>query len=184
MTDGMKATRQPQARKSASGGRDRSETTPEDKQRPMAKPICGRLENKPRLCGGAYSYAINTAPPHSPPRPMPCKRRSTTSMMGAANADLLISWKAPDQNRGDSHDHQCRDQNALSADLVAEVTKDQSAERASHETNGEGRVRQKDRHDRIGCRKEELIEDNACHGTIQKEIVHSMVAPIILAITT
>ena len=42
-----------------------------------------KLPKKPRRCGGAYSTASRTAPPYSPPTPIPCRIRSTTRATGA-----------------------------------------------------------------------------------------------------
>jgi hypothetical protein len=55
-----------------------------ESSRPAGTPICGQLPKKPRLPLGACSTDISTAPPHSPPTPMPCAKRSTTSRIGAA----------------------------------------------------------------------------------------------------
>ena len=45
--------------------------------------MCAKLPKKPRRSAGAYSTASSTAPPYSPPTPMPCSTRSVTSRTGA-----------------------------------------------------------------------------------------------------
>ncbi len=51
--------------------------------RPAGTPICGHEPKNPRRPFGACSTDISTAPPHSPPTPMPCAKRSVTSRIGA-----------------------------------------------------------------------------------------------------
>src|SRR5512133_2377044 len=51
--------------------------------RPAGTPIWGQLPKKPRRPGGAGSTDISTAPPHSPPTPMPWAMRRVTRMTGA-----------------------------------------------------------------------------------------------------
>ena len=60
-----------------------SANTPVESSRPAGTPICGHEPKKPRRPFGACSTDISTAPPHSPPTPMPCAKRSTTSSIGA-----------------------------------------------------------------------------------------------------
>ena len=45
--------------------------------------MCAKLPRNPRRSAGAYSTASSTAPPYSPPTPMPCSTRSVTSSTGA-----------------------------------------------------------------------------------------------------
>ena len=54
-----------------------------DRNRPAGTPICGQLPKKPRRPLGACSTDIRTAPPHSPPTPMPWAMRNSTRMTGA-----------------------------------------------------------------------------------------------------
>jgi hypothetical protein len=60
-----------------------SANTVVESARPAGTPICGHEPKKPRLFLGACSTAISTAPPHSPPTPMPCTKRRVTSRIGA-----------------------------------------------------------------------------------------------------
>ena len=90
---------------------------------------------------GAFSTTIRTAPPHSPPRPMPCSRRSSTRRMGAAMPIWLVGRQAADQEGADAHDDDGQRQHLLAADLVAEMAEDGRAERAREEA------------DRVGARR-------------------------------
>ena len=60
-----------------------SETAPVESSRPIGTPTCGQLPMKPRRFGLPHSMHSVTEPPHSPPTPMPCIRRRTTSSVGA-----------------------------------------------------------------------------------------------------
>ncbi len=50
---------------------------------PIGAPSCGTMPYRPRQPGGAFSTANNAAPPHSPPSPKPCPKRSRHSRIGA-----------------------------------------------------------------------------------------------------
>ena len=78
-----KHTRQPHARKASSGSRLAIEKAPEASSSPPGTPMCAADPKKPRRSAGAYSTASSTAPPYSPPTPMPCSTRSATSRIGA-----------------------------------------------------------------------------------------------------
>ncbi|MNR17649.1 hypothetical protein D3C85_1343260 [compost metagenome] len=76
-------TRQPQDNISSSGSCATAAMASDDRIRPGATPTCGKLPNSPFLPSGACSTAIRTAPPHSPPTAMPCKKRMQTSNTAA-----------------------------------------------------------------------------------------------------
>jgi hypothetical protein len=77
-------TRQPQDRNASSEVTSWTiRNTTVDRNRPAGTPICGQLPKKPRRPFGACSTDMSTAPPHSPPTPMPWAMRSTTSRIGA-----------------------------------------------------------------------------------------------------
>ena len=75
--------RQPQDSMSASGNAATAPMASEDRIRPGATPVCGRLPKKPFLPSGACSTAIRMAPPHSPPTATPCRKRISTSSTAA-----------------------------------------------------------------------------------------------------
>ena len=77
-------TRQPHDWKASSGSWVTAVTARVEVSRPIGTPSCGHDENQPRLSSGACSTQSRTAPPHSPPRPMPCSIRRTSSSIGAA----------------------------------------------------------------------------------------------------
>ena len=52
-------------------------------KKPIGGPSCGNMPNQARRPSGAFSTAISAAPPHSPPRPTPCRTRSAASASGA-----------------------------------------------------------------------------------------------------
>ena len=75
--------RQPQAMNCASGRLETARKIRLESMSPAGTPICGQLPKNPRFSRGECSTAIRTAPPHSPPTPRPCAKRSTTSRSGA-----------------------------------------------------------------------------------------------------
>ena len=76
--------RQPQARNCSSGRVATARKIRLESMSPAGTPIWGQLPKNPRLSAGECSTAIRTAPPHSPPTPRSCAKRSTTSSNGAA----------------------------------------------------------------------------------------------------
>ena len=78
-----KQARQPHARNASSGSCPAIEKAPAARNSPPGTPMWAKLPKNPRRSGGAYSTASSTAPPYSPPTPMPCRIRSTTSRIGA-----------------------------------------------------------------------------------------------------
>jgi hypothetical protein len=78
-----KVARQPQARKASGGSSDATPNAPEASSRPAGTPTCANEPKNARRPCGAYSTAISTAPPYSPPTPMPCSTRMVTSSSGA-----------------------------------------------------------------------------------------------------
>ena len=56
---------------------------PMEKTRPKGAPNCGNIPYQPCLPGGAFSVASSTAPPHSPPKPIPCPTRHSARSTAA-----------------------------------------------------------------------------------------------------
>ena len=54
-----------------------------ERMKPSGAPSCGKVPYSARLPGGAFSVASSAAPDHSPPRPMPWQKRSSTRIEGA-----------------------------------------------------------------------------------------------------
>ena len=96
---------------------------------------------RPRRRGLPHSMDSVTEPPHSPPTPMPCSRRRTTSSVGRPEADRGVGRQHADQDAGDAHQQQRRDQRRLAADPVAPVAEDRRADRPRGEADGVGRER-------------------------------------------
>ena len=78
-----KQARQPHARNASSGSRLARANAPEARNRPPGTPMWAKLPKKPRRSAGANSTASRTAPPYSPPTPMPWRMRRATSRIGA-----------------------------------------------------------------------------------------------------
>ena len=77
-------TRQPHDRNAASVvSAPISDRTPLASSSPMGTPTCGQLALSPRRRSSPDSSVMRTAPPHSPPRPSPWRKRSATSRTGA-----------------------------------------------------------------------------------------------------
>ena len=60
-----------------------SKKTPLASSNPRGAPNCGKVPYQPRFPSGAFSIATNAAPPHSPPKPMPCPIRHKQSKIVA-----------------------------------------------------------------------------------------------------
>src|SRR6266567_1342776 len=63
--------------------------------RPSGTPVCGQLDQKPRRRASPYSKDSRTEPPHSPPTPVPCRKRKTDKMIGAATPRVVYVGKKP-----------------------------------------------------------------------------------------
>ena len=75
-----KGTRQPQLRKASSlVANDITDNAPLASTMPAGAPSWAKLVVKPRRFGSVHSPAISTAPPHSPPTPMPWMMRKNVS---------------------------------------------------------------------------------------------------------
>ena len=75
--------RQPQLRNSSSESPDTARNARFDVSTPTGTPNWAKLPYRARRRDEACSVAMSTAPPHSPPTPKPCTRRSSTSRIGA-----------------------------------------------------------------------------------------------------
>ena len=164
--------RQPQLRNAASLViACTSANTLVERSRPAGTPICGHDPKKPRRPGGACSTDISTAPPHSPPTPMPCANRSTTSRTGAITPIDAKVGRQADQERRDPHDQQRQDEHRLAADAVAEVPEHDPADRPCGEADGVRAERQQRADQRLCLREEQVTEDQRRGGAVQKEVV-------------
>jgi hypothetical protein len=89
----------------------------------------------------------------------------------APDADALIGRHQRHRESGETHEQQRGDQRRFAADAVAVVAEDRSAHRPRHEAyriDGEGLERSDPR---IRIREEQLGEDEAGDGAVEKEIV-------------
>ena len=166
-----KQARQPQARNASSGSSPASENAPAASTSPPGTPMWAKLPKKPRRSAGAYSTASSTAPPYSPPTPMPWSTRSTTSAIGAEHADLVVRRQQADQGRADAHDDQRQQQHLLAADPVAEVAEDQPADRSREEADGEGGEGRELGGRAVEAVEVELVEDDRGGGAVEEEVV-------------
>ena len=79
-----KGIRQPQARNCWSESwEEKRANTPVESRLPAGTPIWGQLPWNPRWAPPECSTAMSTAPPHSPPTPIPWAKRSRVSQTGA-----------------------------------------------------------------------------------------------------
>ena len=94
-----KGTRQPQERNAASEViAPISDNTPLASSSPIGTPTCGQLALSPRRLESPDSSVISTAPPHSPPRPSPCRNRRATSRIGAHTPIVSYVGRTPIRN--------------------------------------------------------------------------------------
>ena len=165
-------TRQPQARKSASGSCEASPNAPVASSSPTGAPACTQLAVEPAPARvGPCSTTISTAPAHSPPTPSPCTNRSTTSSTGASDPGRLVGRQQPDQERREADEHEGGDERRLPADAVAVVAEHDAAERPGEEPDGVGGERGHRPGDRVDGREEQAVEDEGGGGAVQEEVV-------------
>ena len=78
-----KGIRQPQASRSSLGSSVTNRKAALPSSAPVAGPTWGIAAKSPRRFFGAYSNAIRMAPPHSPPKAMPWRKRRLVSITAA-----------------------------------------------------------------------------------------------------
>ena len=89
-------SRHPNAKNCASvSHRESNRNTPPERKNPSGAPNCGNMPYQARFPGGAFSIASSTAPPHSPPSPIPCPNRHSASSSGAATPIDRYTGSAP-----------------------------------------------------------------------------------------
>jgi len=90
---------------------------------------------------------------------------------GSGRADRGVARDQADSEAHHADGDECSDQHCLAADLIADATEDERAERTGHEPRGHGRERQH-RADRRGhIREENVWEDDGCQGGVDIEVV-------------
>ena len=180
--------RQPQAHERASVGghvlHDREHDRRERAGR-RGRPSAA-TSRRARACpSGACSTDISTAPPHSPPTPMPCAKRSDDEQDRREDADRRVRRQAADQERRDAHDHQRQHEHRLAPDAVAEVTEDDAAQRPGGEADGIGaRTRPACRSAGSAFGKNSSPKTSAAAVPYRKKSYHSIVVPMKLARAT
>ena len=85
--------------------------------------------------------------------------------------ERVVGRQQADRRRRHAHDQQRQIEHGLAADLVAEMTEHDPAERPRNEAQGVGAERQQRTHRRIECRKEQFVEDQRRGGAVQEEVV-------------
>src|SRR6266851_5602815 len=90
---------------------------------------------------------------------------------GAPDADRLVARDESDDEGGDAHQHEGRDQRRLAADAVAIVAEDRRTDRPRGESRAvdEEGIQRSDQ--RIGVREEQFGEDQAGGGAVEEEII-------------
>jgi len=88
-------TRQPQVSNEGPATELNSLTMPVDSSSPTGTPTCGQLAMKPRQRCLPHSIDSSTEPPHSPPTPMPCRTRRTTSRKAAVTPSVAALGSTP-----------------------------------------------------------------------------------------
>ena len=142
------------------------------------RPAARRSPRRPR---GECSTAISTAPPHSPPTPMPCAQRSSDEQHRRPDADRAVGRQQPNQERRDAHDQQRPDEHRLAAEPVAVVPEDDAAERAGDEADRERAERDSVPTSGSTVGKNSLLKTSAAAVPYRKKSYHSIVVPMKLA---
>src|ERR1700730_12414241 len=86
-------------------------------------------------------------------------------------AERVIGRQQPDRRGRNAHDEQRQIEHRLAADLVAEMTEHDAAERPRNEPQCIGAERQQRPHRGIECGKEQFVEDERRGGAVKEEIV-------------
>ncbi len=141
-TEIRNGTRHPQARNALSSRTevDRGEHHRSRAGARPAPPSGATSRGDPGCRPPECSTASSTAPPHSPPTPMPWRNRSTTSRTGAQLPISVVGGDHADQRGGGAHEQQRPHQHDLAPDAVAVVTEDRAPERPRDEADREGPV--------------------------------------------
>ena len=87
------------------------------------------------------------------------------------NADLGVGRDKADADGRQPHDEHGQHQHALTSELVAEVAENEPAEGTGQIADGKGTVGQNGAYERVGGGEEQLVEDDARHNPVQKEVV-------------
>ena len=87
------------------------------------------------------------------------------------DTDLCIGREQADEDRRDAHHDQTEHQEALAADAIAEMSKDDPADGPSDEAQRIGREREHRTDERVELGKEQLVEDERGGRAVEEEIV-------------
>ena len=87
------------------------------------------------------------------------------------DADLVIGRQKPDQHGRPAHQQQRDDQHGLAPDTVAEMAKDDTAQRPGDKAHGKGGIGQQHRNRRVVGRKIQLVEDDARDDPVKEKVV-------------
>src|SRR6185369_13283564 len=83
----------------------------------------------------------------------------------------VVSRKQPDQKSCDTHDEECKDQHGFAADLVTEVTTDNSTDGTRGEPDGIGAERGQRAGQRIVVWEKEFPKDQRTGSAIEEEVI-------------
>ena len=104
-------------------------------------------------------------------KPEPLAQAQGLQQDGRGNSDGRIGRHKPYAHSGNAHDKHGEDKHALTAQLVAVMPKDESAQRARQIADGKGAVRQDGSHEGIGGGEIEFAENDARHDPIKEKVV-------------
>ena len=87
------------------------------------------------------------------------------------HADLRGGGQQPHQSRGAAHQKHRQCQGLLTADAISDVAEYEPADGPDDEPDGERREGQQRPHERTLVREERVVEDEACSGGVEEEVV-------------
>ena len=90
---------------------------------------------------------------------------------GRGNADGGVGRHKANAHGGNAHDEHGENEHALAPQFVAVMPEKKAPKGPRKIADGKGAVRQNGAHERIGGRKVELVEHNACHHAVEEKII-------------
>ena len=139
---------------------------------PAWVPLSVKLVKKPAPVRRARARGSSSSRRPARRRPRsPAAAAGTTSRTGAPDADLVVGGQAADEERRGAHQREREDQDALAAELVADVAEEERADRPGDVADAEGGERQQRGGRGVGLGEEDLAEDQRGGGAVDEEVV-------------
>ena len=138
---------------------------------PIGTPTCGYVPKNPRRPGrGVLDGHERGAAPLAAGRE-PLQQAQHEQQDRGGDADARVGGQQADAHRRQTHDQQGGDEHALAPEPVAEVARDDPAQRAGDEADADGRERGEQRGGRVERGEEQLAEHQPRRAGVDEEVV-------------